>query len=304
MRCPRLDELPSPPEGKIGWPWTEQSEPLLDKMPDGSDWPRISIVTPSYNQGQFIEETIRSVLLQGYPNLEYIIIDGGSSDNSVEIIKKYEAWISYWVSERDSGQSDAINKGLKKTTGQVMGWLNSDDMHYLNAYCNLTRFYRPGAALWIGKDCVLNGDLIDFNSNCSPIISKQVPIRWEHILYYKVIIPQVGTFWSRELWIKVDQYISEYHLALDYDLWLRMSKYVCSIPVPEILGITRVQPEAKTVKNGYQAYSEECDFVRKKYFKENSVNKFTQKALVLFWSKHLAAHKFSWRAWLTVWNFD
>jgi glycosyltransferase involved in cell wall biosynthesis len=129
-----LEELPAPPIGKIGWPWTEQSEPLPERMPDGSEWLRISIVTPSYNQGQFIEETIRSVLLQGYPNVEYIIIDGGSTDNTVEVIKKYEQYIAYWVSEPDQGQSNALNKGFIRATGQLIGWQNSDDYYHPQAF--------------------------------------------------------------------------------------------------------------------------------------------------------------------------
>ncbi|MEC4806236.1 MAG: glycosyltransferase family 2 protein [Jaaginema sp. PMC 1079.18] len=126
-----LKDLPPPPPEKSGWPWTEQ--PLLLES-QRQDWPRISIVTPSYNQGQFIEATIRSVLLQGYPNLELIIIDGGSTDNTLEIIKKYDPWIAVWISERDRGQSDALNKGFKQATGKLIGWQNSDDIYNPNAF--------------------------------------------------------------------------------------------------------------------------------------------------------------------------
>ncbi len=133
MRCPPVHELPAPPPGKSGWPWTEESQQLPDMAPDGSPWPKVSIVTPSYNQGQFIEESIRSVLLQGYPDLEFIIIDGGSTDDSVEIIQKYERWLTFWVSEPDRGQSHAINKGLEKCTGQLFNWQNADDVLTLNS---------------------------------------------------------------------------------------------------------------------------------------------------------------------------
>jgi glycosyltransferase involved in cell wall biosynthesis len=91
-------------------------------------YPKITIVTPSFNQGEFLEETIQSVLNQGYPNLEYIIIDGGSTDKSVDIISKYSKELSYWVSEKDNGQSEAINKGFRKATGEIVTWLNSDDL--------------------------------------------------------------------------------------------------------------------------------------------------------------------------------
>lgn len=127
------DTLPPPPDGKTGWPWTEASPPLPPTRSDGSRWPRISIVTPSFNQGCFLEETIRSIMLQGYPDLEYFVIDGGSTDETLAIIRKYGAWIDRWVSERDNGQADAINKGLAHCTGEIFQFINSDDYLAPNA---------------------------------------------------------------------------------------------------------------------------------------------------------------------------
>src|SRR6476620_4831321 len=113
MRCPELQDLPPPPHGRTGWPWTQGSESLPATTPDGGGWPCISVVTPSYNQGRYLEGTLRSVLLQGYPNLEYFVLDGGSTDASIDIIKKYAPWITHWVSAKDGGQSAAINTGLR-----------------------------------------------------------------------------------------------------------------------------------------------------------------------------------------------
>ena len=110
-----LDRLPAPPHGRSGWPWNVETDPAV--YTHSADWPRISIVTPSFNQAAFVEETIRSVLLQNYPNLQYIVIDGGSTDATVEMLKKYSKWLDYWVSEPDRGQSAAINKGLAHCDG-------------------------------------------------------------------------------------------------------------------------------------------------------------------------------------------
>jgi glycosyltransferase involved in cell wall biosynthesis len=128
MRCPTLEELPPPPAGKTGWPWTVHCAQLPGIARNGQTRPRITIVTPSYNQGEFIEETIRSVLLQGYPDVEYMVMDGGSTDRSVDIIRKYEPWLAYWVSESDQGQAHGINKGLDRATGKIFQFINSDDI--------------------------------------------------------------------------------------------------------------------------------------------------------------------------------
>lgn len=132
-------ELPPPPPGRKGWPWTELQKDLPATRDDGSRWPRITVVTPSYNQGNFLEETIRSVLCQGYPDIELIIIDGGSSDMTIEVIRKYEPWIKHWVSEADKGQSHAINKGFRRSTGTWVGWQNSDDTYAAGTFAAIAK---------------------------------------------------------------------------------------------------------------------------------------------------------------------
>ena len=161
-----IELLPPPPPGKSGWPWTEESDTLPPFQPDGKPWPKISIVTPSYNQGRFIEETIRSVILQNYPNLEYIIIDGGSSDNTVNILRKYESLITYWKSEQDSGQSNAINKGFRRSTGEYVNWICSDDLLCKNALAGLSTLL----VKWPGSFFISPGCRIDNESRQIDII--------------------------------------------------------------------------------------------------------------------------------------
>ena len=114
--------------GATGWPWTEEPPELPAVMPDGRSWPRITVVTPSYNQAAFLEETVRSVLLQGYPNLEYLVLDGGSTDGSLAIVERYSPWIDWWTAGPDAGQSDAIQSGLDRASGEIFNWINSDDL--------------------------------------------------------------------------------------------------------------------------------------------------------------------------------
>jgi glycosyltransferase involved in cell wall biosynthesis len=219
VHCPRLSDLPLPQTSKTGWPWTEESRPLPERMPGGKPWPKISIVTPSYNQCEFIEETIRSVLLQGYPDLEYIIIDGGSTDNSVEIIKKYEPWLSHWVSEKDRGQSDAINKGWERSRGEIVTYLNSDDLYTPGAVAEAVYYLEkyPTYAVVHGQSIVINnqGSGKEIIGNPFDLISS--------INGGNCYISQPSAFIRRICLEDVGVLNVNLHLAMDYDLWLRLS---------------------------------------------------------------------------------
>lgn len=210
-----LDQLSPPPAGKNGWPWTEETDPsIYERL---NDWPKISIVTPSYNQGQFIEETIRSVLLQNYPNLEYIIIDGGSNDNSVQIIKKYEPWITYWVSEKDNGQSHAINKGLNRSNGRIFNWLNSDDF-----YASRTFFYIANQ-FKVKSFSMLCCKEVSFDENIS-FLSDPTKIYREKIA--KTILAsylnQPCSFFNLDLLKHIGPIDESFDFLMDADIFLRL----------------------------------------------------------------------------------
>ncbi len=240
---PMIDDLPPPPPGKTGWPWDQAPASLPDSMPDGNPWPRISIVTPSYNQAEFLEETLRSVLLQAYPALEFIVIDGNSSDGSQELIEKYAPWLDYWVSEPDRGQSHAINKGFQRATGELLAWLNSDDIYLPNALATIAQAAAkyPQADLIYG-DC----DAIDRNGaflfKCEQV--KEYDQRW--LLEQGNIIAQPSAFFRRQAFLTVGGVDEELHYVMDWDLWLRLGSRGQAVYIPEELACMRIYPEAKS----------------------------------------------------------
>ncbi len=244
MQCPTLQELPPPPEGKSGWPWTEESPRLPERQPNGQPWPKVSIVTPSYNQADFIEETIRSMLLQGYPNLEYIIIDGNSSDGSVDIIRKYEPWLSYWVSEPDRGQTHAVNKGFARGTGEILAWLNSDDT------------YEPGAIAAVAQRMssdpsvdVLYGNVkITDEIGTTLTEVRSVPFHPRAFLYETVhIVAQSAVFWRRQLQLNVGNVNENLHYSMDRELLIRFMENGAKFSfLRQVLGTYRCHRQAKT----------------------------------------------------------
>lgn len=233
LQCPRIAELPIPPPQKTGWPWTEKSSQLQAKIQHGYPWPRISIITPSFNQGRYIEETLRSVLLQRYPNLEYIVVDAGSKDGSIEIIRKYEPWLTRWVSEPDHGQSDAINKGMRTATGEIVNWINSDDCLLPGALKVVADTYssRPGSLVvgaGVDFDEASQKEVVVFPRR----ISVQNIIRfWEG--WFDWFQPSI--FFPREKFFEVGGLDEKLHFSMDIDLYCRLMQIVhpvfTSVPI-------------------------------------------------------------------------
>ena len=187
---------------------------------DMKEKPLVSIVTPSFNQSRYLEETIQSVLSQTYPNLEYLVIDGGSTDGSVDIIQRYAAELAYWVSEPDRGQSDALNKGFQIARGDVLAWLNADDIYYPTAVQEAVEYLvaHPGIGLVYG-DC----DLIDEKGQkIGQFDARQT--NYHRLMQGRGNIPQPAAFWQRSLWDRLGPLDTSFQFAMDYDLWLRFAR--------------------------------------------------------------------------------
>jgi glycosyltransferase involved in cell wall biosynthesis len=214
--------------------------------------PRVSIITPSYNQAAFLEETICSVLDQDYPNLEYFIIDGGSSDGSLEIIRKYSHRLAGWISEADKGQTDAINKGFARATGQVFAWLNSDDTYQPGAISDAVAYLEahPETGMVYG-----DANLIDESGN---VIGK-FPARqtdYRRLRRGYVHIPQQASFFQSDLWRKVGPLDPTFYFAMDYDLWVRLSRIARLDYTPRLWANFRLHGNAKSVASDDRCWPE------------------------------------------------
>lgn len=205
---------------------------------------RVSIVTPSFNQAAFLEETLRSVLEQDTPDIEYIVIDGGSSDGSAEILRRYSARLAYWVSEPDRGQTDALNKGFARATGEVLAWLNSDDVLRPGAVRRAVEQLRahPQAAAVYAE--------ADFIDETGRIIGRFPAAQTDYARLRRgyVHVPQQSTFFRADLWRQVGPLDPSFYFAMDYDLWVRLAALAPLVYVPgEVWSAFRLHGAAKTV---------------------------------------------------------
>ena len=226
--------------------------------------PSLSIVTPSFNHAEFIERTIQSVLDQGYPNLEYLVMDGGSTDGTAEILRRYGGRLRY-VSEKDGGQADALNQGFSRTSGEIVAWLNSDDEYLPGAFDAVARFFAANPSVeWVYGRC----PIIDRQSRPQKALITAYKEFWQRRYSYRRLlienfIPQPAVFFRRRLLDRVGPLDTGYHNAFDYHLWVRMGAVAAPAFLDRELACFRVIDESKTSSNFVRSFTEELDAARR-----------------------------------------
>src|SRR5215213_2619185 len=227
---------------------------------DNGDWPKISVVTPSFNQGRYIEATIKSVVEQGYPNLEYFIMDGGSTDDTVEIIEKYSDQLNYWVSEPDEGQTDALIKGFDRASGDILCWLCSDDLFESTTLHEVAEIFVQHPD-WQ----VVYGDSFWIDADSRPIgFKKEIDFIRFIWLYDYNYIPQPSTFWRRGIYEQVGGLDMRWDLTMDADLWIRFAEHTTLHHAPRAWSRMRYYPEQKNLAFRDKSYEEDAR-IRSRY---------------------------------------
>lgn len=247
-------------------------------------WPRISVITPSFNQGEFLEETVQSVINQNYPNLEYIVIDGGSTDTSIEIIKKYESHLAYWVSEKDNGQSHSVNKGFRRATGEIIGWLNSDDTYLQNAFERIITLFKDNPDV-----DVIYGNFVYIDNHGNWLRKRKVfkNLTIEMLLDHDYI-GQPALFFRRSIFEKIGYLDESLHYSMDWDFVIRLRKNYAMLHCPFYLATYRVNKNTKTSLEATTEYKRELKLFQQKHCVSSSqtrgvsqIVKFTKRIKML-----------------------
>jgi glycosyltransferase involved in cell wall biosynthesis len=226
--------------------------------------PRITVITPSYNQGAFIEQTIQSVLSQGYPDLEYIVMDGASTDNTLDVLRKYDGRLT-WISEQDRGQSHAINKGFRMATGDVVAFLNSDDLYLPGALQTVGQYFasHPESAWLTGRCHIIDQD----NRVIRKGITRYKNL-WLRFASYQTLqitnyISQMATFWRREVIEREGEIDESLHYSMDYDFWLRVGRHYKLIVIDPYLACFRIHATSKAGASASAQFDAELGIIRR-----------------------------------------
>ena len=235
--------------------------PALDRISTSRSMPKISIVVPSFNQGRYIAATLRSVIDQNYPNLELIVVDGGSKDETVSVIKQHASHIHWCVSEPDSGQTAAINKGFAQSSGDIMAWINSDDLATPGSLFHVADWFATHP-----ETDVVYGDRLLIDENGDEVSRWILPPHSRRVLNWADFIPQETLYWRRHAWDLVGAQLDEsFRFAMDWDFLLRLSsKQVNFEHLPLFLGMFRVHQNQKTSSQMTSIGQQEMDILRRR----------------------------------------